>query len=744
MMRYIFVKQHDATDCAAACLAMICTFYRKEVSITTLRDALGTNYNGTNLLGIKNGAEKLGFNCRIAKTNRIEKTEVFRDPFIANILNEEGIGHYVTIFKITKKHVVVGDPADSLKRYTIEEFNRLFTGYVILIKPNNEFVIKNTGSISMQRRFLNLILPQKKLLCYSVLASLLVTALGIILALFNKIIVDEVLPYNLKDMLVMVFIIFVVITVVKVLVDFLRCWMTVLLSQKIDIPLILSYFKHVLNVPMKFFSTRKSGEILTRFSDAMTIKDIFTNIGLIVITDGIMTLITGSILFGINRIMFIAIILIVAINTLLMIIFKKPYRDINILQMQRAATLNSEIIESLHSIESIKTFAKEELQMEQIEKKYISFLRANYREGILSSLQAKIAELTYSIGRLLIMFLGVRLVIKGEITFGTTLAFLSLSEFFLQPISNIVEFQLHIQEASISMERLSEIMDYEEEDDSYKESINSINVIEFDKVSFDYGQGKKAVENISLCIKKGEKIAIVGESGSGKSTLAKLLLKYYDTYSGSIKVNGIDIKHIANKNLRNQISYVPQNIELFSKSIFENIQIGKPDSNINDIKKAAGCAEAHQFIQSMPLNYFTILEESGNGLSGGEKQRIAIARAILKNTDTFILDEPTTSLDNSMRRKIMKKLMDLCKYKTIIVITHQLLDMNAYTKIIVVDKGAVIEEGTHEELIRKGGRYATLWKQQDREEEFSKNNDILQDEEKASVDLNDEEVITYK
>lgn len=329
VMRYTYIKQQDATDCAAACLAMVCLHYKKETTITRLRDMMGTDIKGTNLVGLSKCAETLGFTSQAVRVDREGFLSDYTLPAIANVITKEGLSHFVVIFKITEKYVILGDPAKDLMRMEIEEFYKNFTGALLLLKPTESFAGGKIKGGKIFDRFIRLLLPQKKLFAYSILASVLLTLLGIVSSLFNKIIMDEILPYKLKNTLVMMLIIFAIIAVVQVGVSFVRQWMMLYLSQKIDIPLMLGYFEHIYKLPMKFFASRKTGDIITRFSDAFTIKNIFTNIALTLILDISTALLTGVILFKMNPTLFVVILFMTIISILLVFIFKQPYKKIN-------------------------------------------------------------------------------------------------------------------------------------------------------------------------------------------------------------------------------------------------------------------------------------------------------------------------------------------------------------------------------------------------------------------------------
>ncbi len=716
-MRYTFVQQHDATDCAAACLAMVCLHYRKETTITKLRDLMGTDLKGTNLLGLSKCAETLGFTSQAVRVDREGFLSKYTLPAIANVVTKEGMTHFVVVFKISEKYVVVGDPAKDLLRMTVDEFYKGFTGAMLILLPNQEFETGKIKGGKILDRYLALLKPQTKLFAYGILASLLMTLLGIVSSIFNNVLFDEILPYRQENVLKLVIIVFLGINITQVVVSFVRQWMMMHLSIKIDIPLMLGYFKHIYNLPMKFFSTRKTGDITTRFSDAFTIKDVFTNIALTLILDIGMALITGVILFRMNGSLFAIIIFMTIVSILLVFIFKQPYKKINEEEMQQSAVLNSQIIEGLRAVETIKGNANEEVELDQIEREYIRSLRTSYKEGMLSNVQGVISQLISSGGNLILMYFGIMEVLKGNITIGSFMAFNTLAGYFMEPVGNLVSLQLSLQEANISMKRFSEILDYEEEQplsqENMYEDIKAVQGdIEVKHITFRYGNRKPALDDVSFVIPKGKKVALVGASGSGKTTIAKLLLKYYEPEQGCITMDGVDINEISNKSLRRAISYVPQSIELFSKSIYDNIKASRMSATLEEVKEAAKAADAHEFIRKLPMQYYTFLEEAGNGLSGGEKQRIALARAFLKKNEFYIFDESTSNLDFATENIIFDMIYNKLRDKSMLIVAHRLATVKNCDNIIVMNQGKVVEQGNHEELLAKKGKYYQLWEMQ--------------------------------
>ena len=356
------------------------------------------------------------------------------------------------------------------------------------------------------------------------------------------------------------------------------------------------------------------------------------------------------------------------------------------------------------------------------------------------------------------IFLGISLVMNGSLTLGSYMAFMTLAGYFMEPIGNLVGLQLSIQEANISMKRLSEIMEYEQEQalniknnrnvdefwyqSPYKKINNIKGDICFSHVTFRYGNRKPVLKDISFCIPKGKKVAIVGASGSGKSTIAKLILKYYELEEGNITIDGEDINEYQNISLRRAISYVPQTIELFSKSIFDNIRIARPGATLAEVIEAAKKADAHEFIKKLPMQYYTFLEEAGNGLSGGEKQRIALARAFLKDSQFYILDESTSNLDFVTENIIFDMIYKTFAEKSMLIIAHRISTIKNCDQILVIDQGKIIEQGTHKELLGLKGQYSRIWEMQQGNFEISQEITQVDRKEMLSEKWNDD-VISY-
>ncbi|MFL1470937.1 peptidase domain-containing ABC transporter [Paraclostridium bifermentans] len=745
------VRQHDSSDCAAACLAMMCMYYKKDISITKLRDILGTDIKGTTLKGLEEGANKLDFETKAVRVDKESFLSKYTLPAIAHIITNEGLSHFVVIHKIKKDKVIILDPGKGHEKHSIDAFFNKFDGVILLMVPNNDFERVKNKKVKTLSMFVNLLLPQKKLFIYSMITSIILTSLGIVSSFFNKFLMDEILPYALKNQLKTFIIGFLLLGITQIILSAIREYMLLYLSQKIEIPLLLGYFKHIYKLPMNFFSSRKVGDILTRFSDAFTIKDILTSVSLSLIIDIGLTTSTAVILYMMNNTLFIVILILTLVNTALIYIFKEPYKKINLEQMEVGSRLNSNIIESLKGIETLKSLGSENKSLEKLESEYVKSLKITFKEGVLSNVQGTISSGISTIGNSLLMFIGASLVMDGKITLGSLMAFKSLSGYFMDPIGRLIGLQLRIQEADISLKRISEIYEVEKEQTSEdKIKIESINSdIEFKNITFRYGNRTPVLKDVSIKIPKGKKVALVGASGSGKTTLSKLLLKYYTPEDGKIKIGDYDIEELDLYSLRRSIAYVPQNIELFSGTIKENILLGSFNTTQKELRHACENAGCSDFINRLPGKYNTFLDEAGGGLSGGERQRLAFARALVKKSNFLILDEATSNLDFISESKIYNTLFVKDKNTTMMIIAHRLSTIRSCDIIYVLDKGKVVEVGDHETLLNKKGYYYKLYISQVGEIENIDNNEKKQysktDIEKYEyeVDLGEGEVYEY-
>ena len=721
-VNYPHIRQHDSNDCAVACVASICAYYGKEVTIVKLRELLGTDILGTSIKGIADALGKLGFENRAVRIDREGFESDFTLPAIAHIIRSDGTSHFVVMYRISggkkKQTVTLMDPAEEkITKKSVDEFYRDFDGIIVMMIPNSEFHPSKNKSTSIYANFINLIKPHKKIFILSIAASVILTIFGIVLSIFNKILIDEIIPYHESHQLLLFAIGLVLVVITKAVLEYVRQLVLIHLSIKIDIPMMLGYFKHIFHLPMNFFASRKTGDMITRFQDAGVVKNIFTEVALSAIIDVGLVIISGVILFFMDWHLFLIIVALSILSAVLIFTFKAPYKKLNKEAMEQGARLGGHLVENISGVETVKVNASEDYVMDKIEAEYIKSAKIGFKSAKLSTVQNSLSSVLYGLGNLALLITGGFLAINGEITLGTLIAFISLADFFISPINRLVGLQLRIQEAGISLTRLGEIYDVEEEEETEKDSDSAvisggITTVSVENVSFRYGSRPLTLKNISLDIPQGHKIAMVGRSGCGKTTLSKLLLKFYLAEEGIIKINGKDIKDIDAFALREQIGCIPQSIQMFSGSIRENIVIGNPHASIGDLESACRLAGCDEFVRRLPKNYDTFLDENGGGLSGGEKQRIAIARVLVKKPSFIIFDEATSSMDFLTEQHILDTIYNKLSRTSMMIIAHRLSTIRKCDRIYVMENGSIVEQGTHAELLSMGGIYARMWNEQ--------------------------------
>ncbi|WP_252250904.1 peptidase domain-containing ABC transporter [Clostridium sp. ZBS13] len=709
--KYYCIKQHDMKDCGPACIATISKQYGLKMPVSKIREVAGTDLEGTSVYGLVQALKNLGFSSKAVRVSK--KEEVFDNlptPLIAHVIIDNILLHYVVIHKISPKYILVADPGRGIIKYTPEEFFKIWSDILILMLPTVTF---KTGDETkgLFKRFWGLIKVQKSLLINIFLSSLLITILGMGGSFYFQFLIDDILPNNLNNNLFSISIAMLILTIFKIITEFFRSMLLIYMAQNIDIPLLLGYYKHVIRLPMNFFGTRKVGEIISRFNDGGKIRDAISSATITLMIDVLMALVGGIILYTQSSKLFFSCLIPIILYLFLVFGFKNKLKQINRRVMEDDAILTSYLVESLEGIETIKAFNGENLVEIKTQNKFLKLMKSCFKHGYVYSLQGTLMGVISGIFSICLLWLGGSLVLKGEITIGKLISFNALLVYFIQPIERLINLQPQLQEAVVASDRLGEILDLELEK-SINEKIKPktlVGDISLKHVNFQYGVRDNVLNDINMNIKKGNKIALVGESGSGKTTIAKLLMGFYKLEHGEVIINNYNIKDIDIEILRDKIAYISQESFFFSGTIKENLEFANDDITYEDMIYACKKAQIHEYIESLPLRYETPLEEKGMNLSCGQRQRLSIARALLKKPEILIMDEATSNLDSITEKAIQKTLEECSGNLTTIMIAHRLSTIMKCNMIYVIDKGKIVECGTHKELLDKRGYYYNLW-----------------------------------
>ena len=712
MKRYAYVAQMDMRDCGVAALASIAKHYGSDFSLAHLRELAKTTKEGTTALGITEAAKKMGFETKAIKANMelFDMTDI-PYPFIVHVNKEGKLQHFYVVYKAKKDYLIIGDPDPSVKvtKMSKERFEQEWTGVAIFLAPAPSYKPhkdKKNGLLS----FLPLIIKQKTLITYIVLASLLVTLVNIVGSYYLQGILDKYIPNNMKSTLGIISLGLVITYILQQLMAFSQSYLLRVLSQRLTIDVILSYIRHIFTLPMSFFATRRTGEITSRFTDANSIIDALASTILSLFLDVSIVFIVGSVLVLQNIQLFLLTLVALPIYTVIIFAFLKPFEKMNHDVMQSNAMVSSAIIEDINGIETIKSLTSEELRYQKIDSEFVDYLDKSFKLSIYENVQTSLKHGAQLILNVAILWFGASLVMDSKISIGQLITYNTLLSYFTNPIENIINLQTKLQSAKVANKRLNEVYLVASEFEGTTSMTSKLSGnITFHDVSYRYGFGTYTLSDLNLTIKQGEKVSLVGISGSGKTTLAKMIVNFYEPNQGNIRLGNMDLKMIDKKQLRQYINYLPQQSYIFSGSILDNLTLGaSPDITQEDILMACQIAEIRADIEAMPLGYQTELSD-GAGLSGGQKQRLALARALLTQAPILILDEATSGLDVLTEKKVINNLMQLTD-KTIIFVAHRLSIAKQVDRVIVLDKGKLIEEGSHQELINKQGFYYHLFK----------------------------------
>ena len=708
------IKQRDITDCGAACIASISAHYKLKLSVSQIRQLASTDKKGTNILGMIEALEKLGYQAKGVRGD-IESLSKVPHPAIAHVVIKEVLHHYVVIYGVTGKHITVMDPADGkMHRYTHEEFSKIWTRVMIILLPGEKFQSGN-NRISVLTRFWALISLHKSMMIQALVGALIYSLIGLSTSIYVQKIVDYVLVDGTRNLLNLMGVIMVVLLFLQIFVGAMKSVLMLRTGQAIDVTLILGYYKHLLGLPQSFFDSMRVGEIISRINDAVKIRTLINEVSVNFAVNIFIVAFSFALMFTYYWKLATVALIMIPFYGLIYFLTNRFNQKVERGLMENTAELESQLVESLNAVSTIKSFGLESFTNLKTESKFIMLLRSVYRSGLNAVFTNHSSEFISRLFTIILLWVGAAFALKSEITPGELLSFYALLGYFTGPVSSLLGMNRQIQNAVIAADRLFEIMDIERENQGTKVKLTPamIGDISFQQVSFRYGSRVAVFKDLNLKLEKGKVTGIVGESGSGKSTLMALLQNLYPLQTGSIKIGDYDLKYVDNDSLRSIIGVVPQKIDLFAGNVVENIAIGDLQPDMNRIVGICSGLGILEFIEKLPSNFNTYLGENGISLSGGQRQRLAIARALYRDPDILILDEATSSLDSSSEQYVQKMIDILrARQKTVIIIAHRMSTIMRCDKIVVLQEGKVVEQGSHSELLDRRGHYLSFWQQQ--------------------------------
>lgn len=725
MKSFPFYKQPDSKDCGPTCLRIIAKYYKKSIPLQQIRTLSETTREGSGLFGLSNAAENLGFRTLGVK---IDFNTLFAEAPLPCIVHWNK-NHYVVVYKIDKaQNVYISDPSYGLIKYTRAEFIKSWIGEnadkhteegIALILETTPAFYKSEfdddekkASFSFLSKYL---LKYKSLIIQLIIGLLAGSILSLIFPFLTQSIVDIGIQNQDINFIYLVLLAQLMLFLGKMGIEIIRSWIMLHLSARINISIISDFFIKLMRLPISFFDTRMTGDIMQRINDHHRIEQLLTNSSLNTLFSMVNLIIFSVILLIYDYRLFIVYLIGAILYIGWISFFLKKRKELDYKKFSQTAREQSKVIELINGMQEIKLHNAEKQKRWDWEFLQVKLFKVQIKSLSLEQWQSVGGGFINQIKDILVSFLAAKLVLSGNLTLGMMLSVQYIIGQLNAPLLQLIDFIRQAQDARISLERLGEIHDKEDEEhasEQYATEIPQQN-IELNNLSFRYtGSDSFVFQDLNLTIPFQKTTAIVGASGSGKTTLLKLLTKFYEPSSGEIKIGNTNMKNISPRFWRHHCGVVMQESYVFDDTIANNIGIGEDVIDKEKLRTAINIANIKDFIESLPLSYNTKIGNEGLGVSGGQKQRLFIARAVYKSPDYIFFDEATSALDANNEKIIIENLEQFFKGKTAIVIAHRLSTVKHADKIIVLDKGMVVEEGNHTELVSKKGEYYRLIKNQ--------------------------------
>lgn len=704
-------QQTSSADCGAACLAMVLSYYGKDIPLDEVRTVTGVSRSGTNALSLLQAGRWYGLRGRGVNVTDLDKLTHLP---AGSILHWE-FRHFVIFEKVSRSGIHILDPANGRRKVSHEAFSKAFTGIALVFEPGKSFVSETRRRTGI-KRYIYYLLQERSLLTKIVLCSLILQLLALVIPVLTGVVVDRVVPRSDQQLLLTLTLGVTVIIGFYLLSSLLRSHLMVYLRTRLNSRFTLDFLEHLVGLPFVFFEQRSIGDLNNRMNSNAEIREILTSGALSAILDGSLVMLYLVLLMVINLKIALLVIVLGLARVAIFLFTRRAQKDVMSEVIHTDANTSSYQMQLLAGMETLKSCGAEDHALERWSNKFTEQLNVLVRQGNLNAKVDSLLETLAIASPLLILALGGYLVIGNEITLGVMLAAVALAAGFLTPLSNLVNELIKLQRLFAYMERINDVMATEPEQNIAEKIIpNRLQGnISVNNIEFGYNVlAPPVLKNVSLEVEAGQFVALAGPSGSGKSTLARLLAGLHQPQAGSISYDNINLRQLNLTSVRKQLGIVSQSPYIFGASIKENILMNHTGASFEELVSAAKLAHIHDDIMQMPMTYDTMLSEGGGSLSGGQLQRIALARALVTRPRVMILDEATSALDLATEYKIQCALEQL--NATRIVIAHRLSTIINADLILVLDDGEIVERGTHKSLLKAGGHYAQLISIHDRQ-----------------------------
>lgn len=678
-MSYKYERQHGIKDCGVTCLYNIIKYYNGNISMSKLRKLTKTNENGTNVYNIVNASNSLGLKAEAYKCEFNDLSNI-KLPIIAHIKLDNKFDHFVILEKINNEKIIVQDPIRGKVVYDDISFKKEWTGSIITFdKMNNLVKEKQNGAFINLKSYIFL---YKKILLF----FLVLTILASLFSLLNSFYLSSL--YNQKNNYHIVLFLFLLFSVFKIITDYIRNSIVFDFDNNFDSKLTNNIYKKILSLPLKYHHSRPVGDIMSRVNDLSSIKEFINFVSFSLITDFLFVIIIFIIIFFINKLLFLLLIIFALTYMFVYLLFRDKIYSMSLILKEKNSEVNSYLIESILGIDTIKNFNIEKERKLRFKSKYNNLLKLNvkYNKFILSI--ELFQNFIMTISNVFILFVGIKLVNKGLLLFSNLIIINSLLIYFFISLKNIIYFDRILIDSKNSYNRLEDLLD-EEEDNNNKSNFNFNNNIEFKNVAYSY-DSYNIFENLSFNIDKGDFVFVKGDSGVGKSTLFKILTKQINDYKGKVIIDNTNIKNLSLNDIRNNICFVSQNEIIFTDTILNNITLFKEVAK-KELEKVIRITGIDKFLKEKNISLNFLLEENGHNISGGERQRILLARALLQNKKILILDETTNGIDTLSEENIVRKVKE--EYDvTLILISHRYDNLKLFNKVFEIKGGTKCEK----------------------------------------------------